>query len=59
MYGRISPTLGQSLRRKRDDEERETNLVIEATFLIQEVEEFDICLAAPEVQVTNLKVAPD
>lgn len=58
VHGRISPTLDQSLK-KKTRRRGETNLIIEATFLVQEIEKFHICLAAPEIQVTNLKVAPD
>lgn len=34
-------------------------LVVEATLLVQEVEELHVPFAAPEVEVTYLEIAPD
>ena len=34
-------------------------LVVEAALLVEEVEELRVCLAAPEVKVANLEIAPD
>lgn len=41
------------------NQDQETCLVVKASTLIQKIEEFEICVAAPEVEVCDLKVAPD
>ena len=35
------------------------SLVVKAALVVEEVEELRVCLAAPEVEITNLEVRPD
>lgn len=54
----ISPTLFQIKLRPKACKHK-AHLIIESTLLIEVFEEFGICLASPEVKISNLKVAPD
>ena len=60
VYGRISPSLhGRSEHRDKALRSGRTYLVVETTFLIEEVEELGVGFAPPEVKVANLEVTPD
>lgn len=58
MHGRISPSLDNSQDQTRTGGGL-AYLIIETTFLIEEIEELGISFATPEIKVRDLKVAPD
>ena len=61
VYGRISPSLRKlSVSTLRcSAASASSHLVVEATLLVEEVEELGVSLAPPEVEVANLEVTPD
>ena len=60
VYGRISPSLRKVTQPDHSARSMiEIYLVVESALLVEEVEELGVRLASPEVEVTDLKVAPD
>ena len=60
MYGCITPSLGENqILDKQNRNSAVANLIIEAAFFIQKVEEFHIRLPSPKVKIANFEVTPD